>query len=221
MSAQGCKVVIAGNIGAGKTTLCRALQARLPLQLFEEHIGELAALPLFYEEMALRPNQPNKHALNLQLEFLELRFQNELRADAQLTGLALLDRSIYEDRHVFAAALREEGAFTPQQFAAYEAVFNERVQQVAPPTLFIYLRAGASTLLERIRLRGREFERQIQESYLDRLGRHYDAFFSGIAEHVRNGRVRTIDTNVLDAEGVLQSAMTALADNDLLPGPGT
>lgn len=216
-TGRGLKVVVAGNIAAGKTTLCCALQSRLPAQLFEEKIAGLVTLPAFYEEMALRPNQHNKYALSLQLEFLELRFQNELRADAQPQTLAVLDRSIYEDRHIFAAALREEGAFTPEQFAAYEAVFEERVARVVPPALFLYLRVPVPTLLRRIELRGREFEQQIQEGYLARLGAQYDAFFARIAENVPHGRVVTIDADKLGVGEVLQAALAALAEHGLAP----
>lgn len=196
MKASRTKVVVAGNIAAGKTTLCRQLQVDMPaLELFEEKIVSLQALPSFYEEMAAHPGQPNKFAYDLQLEFLELRFQNELRADRTTAPLAVMDRSIYEDRHVFAEALKEEGAFPLDQFAAYTQAYDTRSEKVVPPTFFIYLRTTTPTLLERIQARHREFEKQITAAYLDNLTKHYNAFFANLETLVPQARVAIIDTD--------------------------
>lgn len=108
--------MVAGNISAGKSTLGQLLNQHLPESIYiEEKFKELKLLPLYYDECQSnlqKSNRHNKYALDLQLEFLENRFENELFRNGIHDKKLILDRCIYEDFHIFTKSQLELGSIT-------------------------------------------------------------------------------------------------------------
>ncbi len=159
-------IVVAGNIGAGKTSLTERLGSRLGWETAFESVSDNPYLPDFYADM-------RSWSFHLQIYFLGHRA-------AQYLGLArspqssILDRSIYEDAHIFARALYHLGNLNERDYLAYRRVFDLLVSTLPPPNLLIYLKAPVSVLVERIRRRGRDIESGISADYLALLESFYD-----------------------------------------------
>lgn len=159
-------VVLAGNIGAGKTSLTERLGARLGWLTAFESVADNPYLSDFYTDM-------RQWSFHLQIFFLGHRAQQYLEL-AQAPHSVVLDRSIYEDAFIFARALHHLGNLSERDYLAYRKVFDLVVQRLPPPDLLIYLRAPVPVLLERIRSRGRAIESGIDEAYLSLLDSFYD-----------------------------------------------
>lgn len=164
-------VAIAGNIGAGKTTLCTQLGKTFGWEVHYESIDDNPYLIDFYEDM-------RRWSFNLQIFFLHKRYQQILKI---LAGdkTVVQDRTIYEDAHIFAPNLHDMGLMSSRDFNNYKELFHTMSSQVQPPDLLIYLRAGIPTLVDHIQLRGREYEGSISLDYLRRLNDRYESWISG------------------------------------------
>jgi deoxyadenosine/deoxycytidine kinase len=159
-------IVIAGNIGAGKTSLTEKLGARLGWQTAFESVNDNPYLADFYADM-------RQWSFHLQVFFLGHRSQQYLEM-ANSPQSVILDRSIYEDAYIFARALYEMGNLDERDFLAYRRVFNLVVANLPPPNLLIYLKCPVPVLLERIRRRARPIETGISADYLALLESYYD-----------------------------------------------
>ncbi len=159
-------VLVAGNIGAGKTSLTERLGARLGWKTAYESVADNPYLPDFYADM-------RTWSFHLQVFFLGHRAQQYLDM-ANLPQSAILDRSIYEDAFIFARALHHMGNLSERDYLAYRRVFDLVVAHLPPPNLLIYLRAPVGVLIERIRSRGRAIEGSITAEYLTLLESFYD-----------------------------------------------
>ena len=159
-------ILVAGNIGAGKTSLTERLGARLGWQTAFESVADNPYLPDFYNDM-------HKWSFHLQIFFLGHRAQQYLDM-ANLPRSAILDRSIYEDAYIFARALHQMGNLDERDYLAYRRVFELVVSKLPPPDLLIYLKAPARVLIERIQRRARSIESGITEEYLALLESFYD-----------------------------------------------
>ncbi len=154
-------LAVAGNIGVGKSTLVTLLSQRLAWQPFYEPVTENPYLADFYKDM-------RAWAFHSQIFFLTRR----LRIHRQLLDhptSAIQDRSVYEDAEVFAHNLYRQGLFAQRDYASYRELYEVLTDFLPPPDLVIYLRASVSTLQERIKYRGRDYERQITPDYLQQL----------------------------------------------------
>jgi deoxyadenosine/deoxycytidine kinase len=154
---------VAGMVGAGKTTLTRALAARFGLQLALESVDEDNPwLDLFYRDAEGR----RRYALELQLHFLATRFAAMRRMRAQ-SGSWILDRTWYEDAEIFALGLYEHGIMSRIEHELYQRLYVELLHSPAarPPKLLIYLYGPLDILLQRIRTRGRPSERETETEY--------------------------------------------------------
>src|SRR5688500_10034222 len=143
---------VAGMVGAGKTTLTRALAARFGLQLALESVDEHNPwLELFYRDADSR----RQYSLELQLHFLATRFAAMRRMRAQ-GGSWILDRTWYEDAEVFARGLYEQGTMTSLEYDLYERLYSELLHSPAarPPKLLIYLHGPLDVIVGRIVARG-------------------------------------------------------------------
>lgn len=158
-------ILIAGNIGAGKTTLAERLADKLGWQAAYESVSDNPFLGDFYNDM-------QRWAFHLQIFFLGDRADQQRRM-AQLEKSAIIDRSIYEDYHVFAKAALRLGNVTEREFDAYGRVFDMIVQGLPKPDLLLYLDARVETLVDRIHGRGRDIESGIQADYLELLDSFY------------------------------------------------
>lgn len=159
-------VVVAGNIGTGKTSITERIGARLGWRTAFESVADNPYLPEFYADM-------HKWSFHLQVFFLGHRAQLHL-ALANATESAIADRSIYEDAHIFARALHHMGNLSERDYRAYRVVFDLVANGLPKPDLLLYLRAPVPMLLERIQGRGRSMESGITAEYLGLLEVFYD-----------------------------------------------
>jgi len=179
-------VAIAGNIGAGKTTLTDLLSKHYKWEAHYESVEENPYLDDFYAEM-------ERWSFNLQVYFLNSRFRQIL--DIRAGGKNIIqDRTIYEDAHIFAPNLHAMGLMTNRDFNNYSSLFELMERLVAPPDLLIYLRASISTLVDQIHKRGRDYENSISIDYLSRLNERYEAWISTY----KKGKLLIIDVDNLD-----------------------
>jgi deoxyadenosine/deoxycytidine kinase len=159
-------IAVAGNIGVGKSTLVELLSRRLGWQPFYEPVGENPYLADFYRDM-------RSWSFHSQVFFLTRR----LRAHRQLCDhptSVIQDRSVYEDAEVFAHNLYLQGNFSERDYATYRELYQVLTEFLPAPDLVVYLRASVPTLRQRIALRGRDYEQQIQTDYLSRLNDLYE-----------------------------------------------
>lgn len=179
-------VAIAGNIGAGKTTLTDLLSKHYKWDAHYESVDKNPYLDDFYGEM-------ERWSFNLQVFFLNSRFRQIL--DIREGGRSIIqDRTIYEDAHIFAPNLHAMGLMTNRDFNNYSSLFELMERLVQPPDLLIYLRASISTLVDQIHKRGRDYENSISIDYLSRLNERYEAWISTY----KKGKLLIIDVDNLD-----------------------
>jgi deoxyadenosine/deoxycytidine kinase len=179
-------VLVAGNIGSGKTSLTERLAERLGWRSAFESVGDNPYLPDFYADM-------RSWSFHLQVFFLGHRAQQYLDLAAELQS-AILDRSIYEDAYIFARALHHLGNLSERDYFSYRRVFDLVVSNLPPPDLLIYLRAPVPVLIKRILRRGRSIESGITADYLTLL----DSFYKDWMETFDVCPVLTIQTDDLD-----------------------
>ena len=159
-------VSIAGNIGAGKSSLTRILSDYFKWEAFFERVDDNPYLADFYEDM-------RRWSFNLQVFFLSSRFKHQ--RDIEATAHSIVqDRSIYEDAEIFARNLFEMDLMTARDYENYTELFKLMTSYLRPPDLLVYLRASVPTLVRHIQLRGRDYESSIRIEYLERLNMLYE-----------------------------------------------
>jgi len=163
-------IAVAGNIGAGKTTLTGLLAKHYRWEPQYEAADDNPYLNDFYEEM-------QRWSFNLQIFFLNSRFR-QITDIKKGSKTVIQDRTIFEDAYIFAPNLHAMGLMTTRDFDNYMSLFNLMDQFVAPPDLLIYLRASIPTLVGQIQKRGRAYEETIRLDYLKRLNERYEAWIS-------------------------------------------
>lgn len=164
-------IAVAGNIGVGKSTLVEMLCQRLGWQPFYEPVTENPYLADFYHDMPAWGFQS-------QIFFLTHRLRIHQMV-VKAPGSVIQDRSIYEDAEVFAQNLYLQGSLRPRDYQTYETLYQTLSDFLPPPDLMIYLRASVPTLMQRIALRNRDYERTIQPGYLERLNHLYEKWIAG------------------------------------------
>jgi len=163
-------VAVAGNIGVGKSTLVTLISKRLGWEPFYEPVGENPYLVDFYQDM-------RSWSFHSQIFFLTRR----LRAHRQLLDhptSAIQDRTVYEDAEIFAHNLYQQGQMDERDYLSYRELYQVLSEFLPPPDLVVYLRSPVETLVDRIRLRGRDYERRISPEYLKQLNVLYDEWIS-------------------------------------------
>ena len=179
-------ILVAGNIGSGKTSLTERLGARLGWRTSFESVVDNPYLADFYADM-------RQWSFHLQVFFLGHRAQQHLEL-AQGPASAIADRSIYEDAHIFARALHHLGNLNERDYQSYRRVFDLVVAGLPHPDLLLYLKTPVSVLLQRIYRRGRAIEGGITGEYLSLL----EAFYTEWMEAFDLCPVLTIPTDDLD-----------------------
>jgi deoxyadenosine/deoxycytidine kinase len=158
-------IVVAGNIGVGKSTLVGMLCEHLGWDPFYEPVTENPYLTDFYRDM-------NTWGFHSQVFFLAHRLQIH-RAILQHPGSVVQDRSIYEDAEIFAQNLSLQEQFNARDYETYRALYQAVYDFLPPPDLVIYLRASVQTLMHRIAQRNRSYEKSISPDYLGQLNGLY------------------------------------------------
>ena len=175
MSSNFCQIAIAGNIGAGKTTLTKKLSEDLNIKPIFESVDDNPYLENFYSDMS-------RWSFNLQIFFLHKRFSNQLELINSKQSF-VQDRSIYEDKEIFAKNLNDMKLMSDVDWDTYCNLFNDMIQFIDEPDLIIYLKASTSTLISRIKNRKRDFEIDISPEYIHSLNIYYDKWISKIDEN--------------------------------------
>lgn len=179
-------IAIAGNIGAGKTTLTKLLAKHYKWEAQLEDVVDNPYLDDFY-------NQMERWSFNLQVYFLNSRFRQVLQI--RQSGKDIIqDRTIYEDAHIFAPNLHAMGLMTNRDFENYRTLFDLMESLVQGPDVLIYLRSSIPNLVKQIHKRGREYENSISIDYLSRLNERYEAWIHGY----KKGKLLIIDVDKLD-----------------------
>ena len=167
-------IAIAGNIGAGKTTLTEMLSKHYKWIPQFEDVDQNPYLNDFYEDMP-------RWSFNLQIYFLNNRL-NQILDIQRGTETVIQDRTIYEDAHIFAPNLHEMGLMPKRDYENYFSFFSTLKTMVSPPDLLIYLKASVPTLVAQIQKRGREYEENIRLDYLKKLNEFYNKWIDQYTE---------------------------------------
>ncbi|MCL6524617.1 MAG: deoxynucleoside kinase [Thermoflavifilum sp.] len=176
-------IAIAGNIGAGKTTLTELLARHYQWMPQYEDVENNPYLNDFYEDMP-------RWAFNLQIYFLHHRLKQLL--EIQKGNVTVVqDRTIYEDAEIFAPNLHDMGLMSKRDFENYYDLFQTLRELIKPPDLLIYIKASVPTLVDNIQKRGREYEENIRLDYLKRLNERYNQWI----EQYREGPVLVVDAD--------------------------
>ncbi len=180
------QIAIAGNIGAGKTTLTQLLSKHYKWEPHYEDVVDNPYLDDFYHSM-------DRWSFNLQVYFLNTRFRQilNMRKSGKTT---IQDRTIYEDAQIFAPNLHSMGLMSNRDFENYKSLFDLMEQLVGPPDLLIYLKSSISTLVDRIHKRGRSYESTISIDYLNKLNERYNDWAKGYDK----GKLLVIDVDKID-----------------------
>ena len=177
---------IAGNIGAGKTSLAELLSKHYGWEAHFEDVIDNPYLDDFYNHM-------ERWSFNLQIYFLNSRFR-------QLDGFRnsdknfIQDRTIYEDAHIFAPNLHAMGLMNQRDFNNYQSLFGLMESMIKGPDILIYLRSSIPNLVHKIHKRGREYENSISIEYLSRLNERYEAWISTYDK----GKLLIVDVDQID-----------------------
>ncbi len=196
-------IAIAGNIGSGKTTLTQILTEhyRAKAYLEEENNPYISD---FYEDM-------NRWSFNFQVSFLGSRIRQTMDMLANSSDADIFqDRTIFEDGHIFASNLHEMGLMSSRDFETYMKIFGLVTELIPKPDLLIYLKASTPTLTAQIRKRGRDYEANIDEQYLQSLNDKYNNWIDNIYE----GEILVIDKDSDDflSDGAILDRVYARLD---------
>lgn len=179
-------IAVAGNIGAGKTTLTKLLAKHYKWEAHFEDVVDNPYLDDFY-------NQMERWSFNLQIYFLNHRYRQILKIRESGKNV-IQDRTIYEDAYIFAPNLHAMGLMTNRDFKNYSSLFELMESLVQPPDLMIYLRSSIPNLVSQIHKRGREYENTISIDYLSRLNERYEAW----VHSYEKGNLLIVDIDDLD-----------------------
>jgi deoxyadenosine/deoxycytidine kinase len=167
-------IAVAGNIGAGKTTLTQQLSKHYRWLPHFEDVDHNPYLNDFYDDMP-------RWSFQLQIYFLNSRLSQlvEIQGGSETV---IQDRTIYEDAHIFAPNLHEMGLMSKRDYDNYFSFFQTLKRMVNPPDLLIYIQSTVPNLVGQIQKRGREYEENIRLDYLKRLNEYYNKWIDSYKE---------------------------------------
>ena len=179
-------VAIAGNIGVGKSTLATLLSEQLEWEPFLEAVDDNPYLADFYGDM-------RRWSFHSQIYFLSRRLRHHWQL-LQRANSVIQDRTVYEDAEIFARNLQRQGMMDGRDYRSYWELYQVVTTVLPPPDLIVYLRASVTTCQERIRLRGRSYEQDIEPAYLAQLDNLYEEWI----DHFSLCPVLTVPSDDLD-----------------------
>ena len=180
------RIAIAGNIGAGKTSLTKQLSKSLKYKPYYEDVIANPYLDDFYNHM-------ERWSFNLQIYFLNSRFKQLVTID-KVNENVIQDRTIYEDAFIFAPNLNSMGLMTQRDYDNYLSLFDTMLNLVKPPDLLVYLQSSIPNLVNKIHKRGRDYEKTISIEYLSRLNERYEAWIT----NYNSGNLLKVNVDDLD-----------------------
>lgn len=180
------RIAIAGNIGAGKTSLTKQLSKSLKYKSYYEDVIANPYLDDFYNHM-------ERWSFNLQIYFLNSRFKQLVSIDNGKENV-IQDRTIYEDAFIFAPNLNAMGLMTQRDYNNYLSLFDTMINLVKPPDLLVYLQSSIPNLVNKIHKRGRDYEKTISIEYLSRLNERYEAWIT----NYNSGKLLKINVDDID-----------------------
>ena len=192
---------VAGNIGVGKTTFTKIIGEHFDLYQYYESVTDNPYLKDFYIDM-------KKWSFNLQIYFLSHRFQSQI--DGINNDSIIIDRTIYEDREIFARNLYDLNIMTERDWNTYSNLFHNMTRFLDKPDLLVYLRASTDTLISRIKNRNRDFEKDLSIEYLHRLNILYDKWISSITD-INIITIETDDFNIFNDKEKLDDIINDLS----------
>lgn len=179
-------IAVAGNIGAGKTTLTKLLAKHYKWEPHYEDVVDNPYLDDFYHQM-------DRWSFNLQIYFLNSRFRQVLQI--RESGKKIIqDRTIYEDAHIFAPNLHAMGLMSNRDFNNYASLFELMESMVEAPDLLIYLKSSIPNLVDQIHRRGRDYESSISIDYLSKLNDRYETWI----KNYKRGKLLIIDVDPIN-----------------------
>ena len=196
-------ILVAGNIGSGKTSLTERLGERLGWRTAYESVADNPYLPDFYANM-------QSWSFHLQIYFLGHRAKQHIEM-AQDPRSAIIDRSIYEDAFIFARALHHMSNLNERDYLSYRQLFDLVTRNLPPPSLLIYLKAPVPTLVERIRRRGRAMENTISPEYLALLDSFYEDWMR-VFDLCPVLTIRSDDLDFVNQSGHLDTVMERIQE---------
>lgn len=210
-------IVTAGTIGVGKSTFTKIISDELGTKPFYEPVGDNPVLPLYYQD-------PKKYGFLLQIYFLNKRFN--LIKEAYKENNNVLDRSIYED-YLFTQINYENGNMAKQEFDVYEDLLSNMMEEIEglpkkSPDLLVYLYADFDIILDRVKLRGRDYEQIDENPGLKNYYRTlWDKYHQWYEDYDKSDKIK-IDVGIHDLnteEGkkyVIQKVKESLKQKNLL-----
>jgi len=182
-------VAVAGNIGAGKSSLSQLLGEHFKWKPYVESVDDNPYISDFYADMS-------RWSFHMQIYFLTHRFKRQ-KEIIESSESVIQDRSVYEDAEIFARNLYNIGKMTERDYINYISLFHVMMEYIKPPDLIIYLRANVDTLMKQISKRGRNFEQGIPRSYLEQLNKLYEDWIA----RYKLGPLLIIESDDLDFVG--------------------
>ncbi|HOO74146.1 MAG TPA: deoxynucleoside kinase [Tepiditoga sp.] len=179
-------IVLAGNVGAGKSTFTEMLSKELNFSPYYESVSDNPFLKDFYGDQ-------KRWSYHLQTYFLFHRFKS-IKKILENSDNAVLDRSIYEDAEIFAKNLFNSGKMSESEYFSYRQIFYTMLDFIKKPDLLIYIETNTDTVTERIKKRGRDMEIQTPRNYWESL----DDLYSQWIENYDYSKVYKINGNETD-----------------------
>nr|WP_321229648.1 2-amino-4-hydroxy-6-hydroxymethyldihydropteridine diphosphokinase [uncultured Psychroserpens sp.] len=165
-------IAIEGNIGAGKTSLANQIASDFNAKLILERFADNAFLPKFYEE-------PQRYAFTLEMSFLADRYQ---QISDDLSQLDLFKDFIVSDYDIYKSLIFSKITLPEDEFKLYRKLFYLMYKDIAKPELYVYLYQNTQRLQENIKKRGRDYEQNIDDEYLEKINSGYLDFLKNQSE---------------------------------------
>ncbi len=165
-------MAIEGNIGAGKTTLASKIATDFNAKLILERFADNPFLPKFYEDQS-------RYAFPLEMSFLADRYQQFTDDTSQFD---LFKKFMISDYDIYKSLIFAKVTLQAEEFALYRRVFDFMYKEVKKPDVYVFLYQGPERLLENIKKRGRDYERNISREYLEKINQGYMEFLKSRAD---------------------------------------